>query len=497
MTTPLKTFAGKTAKVVHDDMLRVLKNALINRGVATPNIGPGSDWDLEATAIGNEHEVLYANQQIVADQQMLDTATGTGLDRIGNFYGLSRRGASLSAGFGTFAASQSSFIAAGQQLIDTQGLRYQVSTGGTYANLAQLPISGVDAGSLTNHISGDVLKWVVAPAYASNSVTINAGGLVGAIDAENDDTYRSRIQGRLAFPPQGGNWAQLAALAVASSTNVQAAFVYPACNGPATVHVCTVTYPTNVAASTAKNRSVDAATMSSVVTPYIQGNIAEYVECNVTTATSQPTSVAIGLSLPASPQASPPGPGGGWLDATPWPNGSDTVTSGTVGTVTSSTVFVVNAFVSPTANVTRVAFLDPSNWTFYTARVLSVSGSTPNWTITIDTPWPNVANGCYVFPQSTNQTTYVAAIMSAFSNMGPGEVTANATVLSRGFRHPLPTLQWPYTTGTTQLKTVISSGSEVLDARYIRGGSQTPNVAGSVYTAPSVLVPANIGFYPY
>lgn len=506
MTVNVKSFATKTPDQIRDDFLRTIKNGLIARGIPAPAINPGSDFYIEGTALSNEISVLYANQIVQGDNQMLDTATGANLDRLLAMIGLARRTAGTSAGFvsGTSSYTAGSFVAAGTQLTDASGLRYQVTTGGTYATNAAIPVSSIDTGATTNHASGDVLKWVTAPTGMSQSVSVNAGGLVGAVNAEDDETVRARAINRMQNPPAAGNAAQIAQFCTAASPNVQAAFPYPAVNGPATVHVAVTAYPTNVAASTAKNRDVDTITLNSVVTPYVQGQLGEYVESVITTVVNVPTDVAIFLTLPSSPLASPPGPGGGWLDGNPWP----TTNAGAPVTITSSngtTIITVNAQTPPTANVSRIACLSPYDWTLYTATVLSFTGSAGAYTLTLDRPIsaPGGLSGFtqMIWPQSVNQANYVAAILAAFAAMGPGEKSANTSVLSRGYRHPPPQLAWPYALSATQLRYITSgtptipASPEVIDVSYAYRSTTTPAVPGSVSSAPSILVPRNLGFY--
>ena len=497
MTIPIKSIFVKDPITARDDMIRTYKNALINRGVPAPQVGPGTEPFVLFTAIANELAVANANVQIAADNQMPDTATGANLDRQLLVYGQPRRSAAGSVGRATFTSSATSLIPAGGQLLDTAGLRFQATLGGSVANGATFAISAIDTGKTTNHANGDVLRWVSQPPYSSPTVTVGAlgggDGLTGGVDTEDDPTAQARLLNYLANPPGGGNWSQVALFATQSSPNVQAATVYPGVNGPSTVHVAVWTYATSVAAANAKNRDVDTTTLTSVVTPYIQGLLAEYAEVTVTTVTNVPTDAAIGLALPASPLASPPGPGGGWLDGAPWPTPLAGVC--TVTAVTSSTVFTVTSNTVPTDNVSRIAFIDPTTWTLYTAKVLLHTGTGP-YVITVDTPWPNIAIGNYVFPQAVNTQTYVNSILQAFAQMGPGEkVLSTNSGYVRGYRHPLPSQAYPYTLGPVQLQVITNNSSEVLSTSFVSQSQTTPAVPGAVANPPSIITPRNIGIY--
>lgn len=513
-------FAVKTPQQVHDDYIRVVKNGLIQRGITAAQLNPGSDEDLRAWGFANEVAALYSNQVILGDQQMPDTATGTNLYRIGSMFGLSPRSASGSAGNTTLTSSASTFISSGQQLVDAVGLRFQVSIGGTYANGASVPVQAIDTGVATNHVAGDVLRWVSPPPYASQTISVATGGLTGGIDPEDDETFRGRLLGYLQNPPKGGNAAMVSLIAQQSSSAVAMGGVYPAVNGPSTVHVATPGFISRNSAGqvTSMSRVIAASTMTSTITPYIQGNLAEYAEVTVTATTDQNLDVAVGLTLPSATTASPPGPGGGWIDGTPWPSfpGAVAAQPVTVTAFTSTTNITVNATTAPTANVTHIAFLDPTTWLINTAIVTGVtvlmSGS--SYQITLDTPWPNIGVNNVIWPQANNQQAYVNALLLAFSLMGPGEKTSNSNILGRAARKPPPLQSFPYTFNTTQL-TYIQRGTPVatggiaalpanpevtnVSVLYTSGTptlAPVPTVPGSVTSPPNIFVPRNIGFYP-
>ncbi len=515
MPQPLFTFVQKTNTQIRDDILRTIKNGLIAQGVANPNIGPGSDYYISATAFANELAVVQANSVIQADQLMPDTAAGVFLDRWLATFGLARRAAIGSSGVVTITTSVSStLVVQGTQLTDSIGQRYQVTVGGSYgpATTSQVPIAAIDTGKNTNHINGDTLTWVNAPAFTQANVSVGTpglgDGLTGGADSEvgNDEPPRARLFQQLQNPPKGGNAANIALWAAQSNQDVQAAFVYPALLGPGTVFFCVTQAPNTIAplSSNSKNRDIPAALVNSTIVPYVLGNIPEHVFCVGATPLNQPTDVAIQLSLPAATTASPAGPGGGWLDGTPWPQSIGGTAAVSVTSVSSSTIFTVNAATPPTPGVSRIAWLSPLTWTLNLATVTASFGTSGTYAITIDTPMPGIAAGNFIFPQSTNQQTYVNALLGAFALMGPGEWTINAGAKIRAYRRPLPTQAWPYALGATQLKAIISSGTEVLDASYISRSSTTPNVPATVLATlagglssspPSILVPRNIGFY--
>lgn len=502
MTAPLYTFYVKDGGTIRDDMLRTLRNMLVNRGVPSPNMTPGSDYYALAQAVAGEVAVGMMNCQTMVDQLMPDTAQGAQLDRVATIVGLSRRKPGGSLGFVINSTSSPTVIITGANLLDNTGLRYQVTTGGTYGNGDLIPIAAIDTGAATNLVTAALLRWTTPPPFCATTVSVSSPGLANGSDAEDDESFRYRIYARFQNFPAAGNWAYAATLATQSYPSVQGAAVYPAIQGPATFHVAVWAAPT----ATNKNRDLAASTVNGIVGPYIQGQYPEHAFSLITTVTNTPVDVAIGLALPAATTASPPGAGGGWIDGTPWPA---SVNAGAlVLSVASSTQFTINAQVPPTPGVTHISWISPINWQTYTAIVTQpATGSSGAYTVTIDTPFIGLAAGNLIFPQSANQANYVAAILGAFALMGPGEKSTNASALIRGFRHPLPNAAWQYSVGPTMLRAMTNSGTEVFDAQfYLRydgtttlttnTGLLTPQVPGVVTGNPLIYTPRNLAFYP-
>lgn len=499
----LNEFVVKDAIAIRDDILRTIKNGLVKQGVASPMVGPNSDWFIIATALGNELAVVGANAIVKADQQMPDSAIGDDLKRIATLLDLEKQKAAGSIGNVTITASAISPIVTGAQLTDAAGLRYEVTAGGNYATAASVPIRAVDKGFATNHAAGDTLRWVSAPAFCDEKVTVAKGGLVNGIDAEDDEVLRARVLAVFQNPPGAGNWEHVAELAEESTASVQKAFVCPAIQGPSTVHVAVVAAPT----TSNKSRVVATATMNGTVTPFVTGKLPTHAHVVVTTVSDVNTDVAIGLSLPEAPTASPPGLGGGWTNGTPWPS-VDGVTyfRVTVTATTSSTVFTVDAQTAPTVNVSRVAWLSTVDWKLKTALVTAYTGSAGAYVITIDNPFTSIAAGAYIWPECQNAQSYVDAVLKAFGLMGPGEKSSNTSALVRGFRHPPPSASWPYALGPSMLRAISDAGAEVLDTTFLHrtdgtttktgsGGVLTPQVPAAVTDAPKILVPRYIGFF--
>jgi hypothetical protein len=517
---PLYTFAQKTQAQIRNDFLRTLKNGLIAAGITNPNIAEGSDYYALATAFSIELSVVIANQVIMADTLMPDTAPGSFLDRWLTILGLLRRGAVPSFGNVAFSTAATTNVPPTAQLVDPNGVLFQVVTSGSYANGSQIPVICTTGGSGTNWPNGTSLKWVSAPAYAAPTVTVGlpggTDGLSHGMDSEVgiDGPPRSRLLARFASPPQGGAPQDIMGWATQSSAEVQACAVYPALQGPATFFFAVWGAQQTVGpfSSTAMSRQLQAALVSGTVVPYVRGLVGGggSVYSVGSSTVDQPTDVAFLMSLPSAPTASPAGPGGGWLDGAPWPSSVGGSAACVVTATTNAFTFTVNATSAPQPGVSRIAYLSPSNWQLYTGTVQSYSGSSGAYTVTINSPWPNLAADLatgfapYVFPQSQNQAAYVTAFLLGFANLGPGEWTSSAAVKARAYRHPTTAQAWPNALDANFLRTMEDSGSEVLAVQYLVGGGTVPAVPGSIAvnasgqltsTPPAILTPRNFGMY--
>jgi uncharacterized phage protein gp47/JayE len=499
----LFTFVVRDTATIRDGILRTIRNGLIQRGIANPNVTPGSDWYVLAQAVANQLAVTEANAVVKADEQMPDTAEDDALVRICDIYGLTRQPAAGSTGTVELSSSAATTITTGDQLVDGAGLTYEVVTGGIYNDGDLVPIQAVSTGEATNLEEGEILRWVSTPAFADEKAEVGPGGLVNGIDEENDEVLRQRLLARLQTPAGSGNSAHVAEWAEASTPSVQKAFPYPCAQGAATVHVAVTAKPTE----TNKNRDIAAGTMAGTVTPYIQGQLPEHVHSVITTVTNVNADVAFGLALPEAATANPPGPGGGWKNGSPWPAPDfSSAYKCAVSAVTSSTVFTVDALTSPTAFVSKIAWLSPTDWTLYQATVIAVSGTSGAYVITLDKPFTGITVGCFIWPDCENAQAYVDAVLDQFAVMGPGEKTSNASLLTRAFRRPRTAAGWPYTLGNHLCNAITAAEEEVDVAQFayrtdgtttVNGsaGNVSPQIPAAITDPPKIFVPRHLAFY--
>lgn len=526
MTTTIQSLQIKTVEQIRDDYLRTYRNALISRGIPNPNVSKGTEIYGRATALAQQIYAASVGVPLAADAQMADSAQGDDLVRLCKPYGLALRPAGPSAGPLVLAASISTpiAIAEGEQLLDGNGLTYQVATGGSYtAGGSPVPITSVATGSATNLPAGTVLRWVTPPAFVSQTAKVGTGGLIGGTDAEIYEGLRARLLELLGTPPNGVNWASLVTAIEDSTGAVQKGFAYPACNGASTEHGAAVGAPPGTMTPTGRNRDVDAlVTLPTVIVPAVLATRPEFVETIVTTVQNYPVQLCIGLSLPASALSSPQGPGGGWIDADPFPVPDYIAILYCATTVvTSSTSITVESASAPVLGG-QVCWVSTNDWQLYTAKIVSftVSGAGPLYTyaIALDTPFVSVngvtiAVGDYVFPAALNMGNYVAAWLAGFAALGPGEKTNATGLMPRALRRPLASQSWPSALLRPFLANFTGAGPEVTDAQYLYkspvAGAPSPTIItvfGTQYIAPPlpalitdgayILTPNRVAFYP-
>lgn len=489
----------KTPNQILNDMLRTIKCGLIDAGIDNPQLDPGSDFYITCSALANEIAVAMNNVVAQGDNLMPDTATGTDLDRILNTYGLSRRGASVGSGNVILSSTLATLIPTGTQLVSSNGLLYEVTTGGIYNNGDEVPIQSIDSGSQVNLEIDSVLSWVSTPAFASNSAILSSA-ITGAVDAEDDETARQRLLNRFANPPSLSNWQQVAEICELSDNAIQKSFIYPCANGPSTIHIALSAYPT----STSVSRELSASKLTEV-TSIITAQLPEYVETTITTVVDTDADLTFKLTVPYPQGASVSGTGGGWIDYNPFPS-VPTSTGGYcyVSSMTNTKKFQITTYgtAAPVAGVSNISWIDKTNnFKVIKAKVLSftlISGSNPNvYEVNTDYPFTGLAVGDYIFPALKNGQAYVDAVIKHFALMGPGEKTNVATILPRAYRKPRANNSYPNSMDGNLLKALFNSAAEIESCDYYyRSSTTAPSLPAYIYQAPLIYIPRNIGFYP-
>lgn len=507
----LDTFVVPTTDESRDAILRVRRNGLIQRGVTNPNVTKDSDHFVYATALAQNLAPAYQNLVIKTDQAMPDTATGDGLLRWLQIFGMSPQGAIGASGPVAIKTSQPTLVVLGARLLDDVGQVFTVSVGGTYSDGQSVPIVGQSVGKATNHEAGDILQWIDQPAFADSKVTVVAPGLTGGADTADDEGNRSILYSHLRNPAGGGNWSQVIQWAKAASASVQSAFVYPALNGPATLGLCLlgkITYDPVDGFTREVSETVRAA-----VHDYVAAQLDANKHIDLTTQTPKlvnsadiDSNIAIGLALPASTGAG--GPGGGWTDAIPWPVLNGTAVYCYVSVATDSTHLTLSsndAATTPSAvglvdGVTQIAWFSPQSYmdgnaAIISSTIVSHGGSTGALTVVLDTPLAGIKNGDFVFPNAEHAENYAQAFLTAMANLGPGQWYPDLTLVPQAARQPLVARQQPSDIVSSLLRPIEDAGAEVEETAYLYRSVTTPNIPVTTADSPTVLVPAHLGFY--
>ena len=330
------------------------------------SVDPGSEIYLRYAGIAGQRAVMYNMMNILVNSKLIDTATGSDLDRVANDFGLQRRGATSSVGFVGLVSGVSQTLLAGSTLTGPNSLQYQVSQSGVYAPGANVPITSVDQGSQTNLPVGSILIWS-APQPNMQSTTLVTVSVTGGADAEDDNTLRNRLYLALQSPMQAGNDQQLVTIAGSVDGLIQQAFVYSNFNGAGTQLIALTGYQTfsyigrdiphlptdgyvkpygvnqlspglsaggpynqfslgsdNVGgtpgAISVGNPGQNLAADTSTIYGQLPGSVANPYASVIATVNNTPADLASVLTLPYPVGAPNNGYGNGWMDYQPWPN---------------------------------------------------------------------------------------------------------------------------------------------------------------------------------
>lgn len=476
-----------------DDVLNVILASIqigaSQRGL-TVNVLPGSDHYIRAKAFAQRVSQAVANGKIARDNYSPLTATGTSLRELCALYGVPERGASKAAGYVTVVISSGSVsFPAGFRATAPSGEKYETTTAITQSNGGKVQLQAVNGGASTNLDPGTRLTWDSATfGNLSRICTVDAGAIDGGTDADTDDTLRRRLINRLASPGVGGNASQIQQWAEEASSAVEAAYVYSAVRGPGSYDV----------AITAEggDRTLSSA-IQSAVAGYVVARMPGHVDLNLTSVAAQEVDVgfAASLALPASAG----GAGGGWRDATPWPNASSgdvQITAYNSGTgVATTDATALNGL----AVGTRIGVWDTSTDTDnptmreYTIESVTLSGGFYN--IKVQGGFGFDPTLSYISTGAINLRSYAATALEKIRQLGPGEKTTSTIILPRARRQPTPDVSNETDLNSKILTAIQNEHSEIRSLEYAARydtGTTTPRTSPGVPTttaqAPKILV---------
>jgi hypothetical protein len=280
---------------------------------------------------------------------------------------------------------------------------------------------------------------------------------------------------------------------------IQDCYVYPALGGPSSQLIVPVREfdPDNNDFSRAPSDALLQAIRNS-----LQSDANTGIETSVRAAVDEDADFAVLLEIPESALSG--GNGQGWTDPDPWPQlepaDSGRVTVSSVNSTNDEITVTAETATEPVDGQTQVAWFSRADRTFYPALVTDHSGTAGAWVLTLDRPLvgkngigPTV--GDFISPNAQNLVKYAKTWVSLFQELGPGEMTADASRLPRAKRHPFTTSEDPAGVTNAALTRLSRDNPEITDFEFSYQSLTTPTIPSAVDDAPNVLVPRNLGFY--
>ena len=179
--------------------------------------------------------LVYGFLDYMKKQLFVSQADAEYLDVHGTEYGIPRKIGVKATGSGTATGTNGIIIPAETKLAADDGSIYITTADATIVGgSATLNFIAEDYGDDYNEAAGTGLSFVSPISGVSSVVTVDSFGIIGGVDAELDEDYRSRLLLRKRQPPHGGaefdyvSWA----LEVSGTTR---AWCIPFYNGPGTV----------------------------------------------------------------------------------------------------------------------------------------------------------------------------------------------------------------------------------------------------------------------
>lgn len=194
---------------------------------------------LARVAAGQAH-MLYGYLDWLAGQPFVDTAEAEYLERHARIWDVTRKAAVAAAGTVSLPGANGAVIPAGTELRRADDALYTSTADATVTGgAAAVPVAAQAAGAVGNADAGITLTLTSPVSGVQASGTVAAGGIVGGLDAEDDDSLRARVLRRIQEPPQGGTAADYITWAL-EVPGVTRAWVYPLHMGGGTVGVAIV-----------------------------------------------------------------------------------------------------------------------------------------------------------------------------------------------------------------------------------------------------------------
>lgn len=463
---------------IRDAMLRTMQFGFERRGLPFDGL-PGSDHYIRADAFAKRVSIAITNGKLgLLDVSPL-TATGDALADLLRLFGVPERAASSAAGFVVIKSNALITIPAAFRGTGPTGFKYDTATiSMSIPTGTPILVRAVATGLATNLAAGAKITWDSGAIGQLNNVAIVAiGGLDGGADEDNEETKRSRLINRIAFPAGGGNVNQIRTKAEDSTAAVGRAYAFAAVRGPGSYDVAVIG---------SSGDGILSSSTTSQVAASILASMPGHASLNVTSVADQFVDVVASLELPYPISAG--GAGGGWKDSTPWPAEITKVTAYAAGIAT------VNSVAAPVAG-NQIGVWDPTatNASGTTGKmreytvlgIPAVGGVAGAWTFSVQGGFTTSPLNAYVSAGAANLTGYANTLADGIRGLGPGEKTASPDILPRGRRQPGIDVEDPNSLSSLLLGTITAAHMEVIDYQW-----DLRVLTGTVTTITSPDVPA-------
>ncbi len=160
-----------------------------------------------ATAIAAAVHGLYGYIQQLSTQAVPYTATDADLERWASLWGVGRRSPTITTGTIVITGDAGATVPAETALQSPSGTEYRTTAAVVIGGGGSVPAAIIAqvTGSIGNQPAGVVLSFV-SPALGVNALaSVDANGLNGGADREDDESLRARLMARISNPPHGGN----------------------------------------------------------------------------------------------------------------------------------------------------------------------------------------------------------------------------------------------------------------------------------------------------
>lgn len=476
---------------------------------------PGSRFWIEAEAVDILGQAHQSRAEWAANQQIPSRAARAFLD---GYHGVkwlgedSRLGATGAAGEveatanvgAIFPGSTTPGDPTAAVATDPNGYQYQVTEDITIGSTGSedVPMQAIDTGEHTNIPTGTILTWSANyPLSAAPSAPVLDPGFDGGFPEETDQEYAERIEDRQRHRPASGNPAHFLAWAREANVGIEYAFVYPAALNLGTVMVCIVgkrssgVIGPDIRLLPGKTVMADA---TNYLVPPNSPVVPDEVLVVVVKPNPQPANISIRLDMKK-------GSSGGWYDTNPWPNPTvaqaQTDDEMVVHNVMTTTMFQFHCVAGLPGDATILSgddapslmAWDPETSSFEQLNVSQILKSGTLCTVILSTaPTNPIAVGTRISPYTEQYETLVAAVVSYFDELGPGELY-DLDVRApgdRGRRFPRPNENGKYPSRVGQsiaVRVIDAMGDLAPDASLSHCSQSEPDLPGDIIDGPNML----------